>query len=584
MDTESRQVSAFIAFFLAVATFIVFWQVQHYGFIRFDEEVYITKNPHVIGGLTIEGIRYAFTSLEAGFWHPLTWLSLMVDCQLFGNNAGGYHLTNLLFHLTNTLLLFFIFLRMTHSPWQSGFVAALFALHPLHVESVVWVAARKDVLSTFFWMLTMWTYVLYFERPSIGRYLLTFFLFILGLTAKPMLVTLPFVLLLLDHWPLNSVDGKRERKGEASKLARLPDGSGGSQASTLFLLLEKTPFLIMGLMAGIITIFAEAKVGALPPLSSLPLELRLENALTSCLSYLVKTFWPVKLAVFYPHPGHIPATQTATASLILICISLTVLKAAKRRPYLAFGWLWYVITLLPVSGLIQVGSHAMADRYTYIPLIGIFIMLSWGVPELLQGRRRRGIILFLSAGAALLLLMILSWRQAAYWQNSEMLYSHTASVTSGNYLAHSNWGAALMDKGDVDGAAYHYLQALKFKPEYGIAHNNLGNALVVKGDYSKAKWHFKEAIRNEPDYGRAHRNFGDLLMRTGEVDEAIFHYRRALFLLGDDPELHNNFGVALAAKGKFAEAISQFHRALALKPDFTEAKTNLARLMSQKTP
>jgi protein O-mannosyl-transferase len=584
MDTKSRRLSAFIAFFLAACTFIVFWQVQHYGFIRFDEEVYLTKNPHVIDGLTIEGLRYAFTSIEAGFWHPLTWLSLMVDCQLFGNNAGGYHLTNLLFHLANTLLLFFIFLRMTHSPWQSGFVAALFALHPLHVESVAWVAARKDVLSTFFWMLTMGAYVLYVERPNLGLYLLTFFLFTVGLMAKPMLVTLPFVLLLLDHWPLNSIDGKREQKGGASKISRLPDGSGGSQAATLFLLLEKIPFIIMGLIAGIITIFAEAQVGALPSLSFIPLDIRLANALTSCLSYLAKTFWPVKLAVFYPYPGHVPLTQAATVSLILLCISLTVLKEAKRRPYLAVGWLWYIVTLLPVSGLIQVGSHAMADRYTYIPLIGIFIMLSWGVPELLQGRRRRGIILFLCAGVALLFMMILSWHQVSYWQNSETLYSHAASVTSGNYLAHSNWGVALMDKGDVDGAAYHYLQALEVKPDYGIAHNNLGNALVVKGDYVKAKWHFKEAIRNVPNYGRAHRNFGDLLMRTGEVDEAIFHYRRALFLLGDDPELLNNMGVALACKGKIAEAISQFQRALSLKPDFTEAKTNLTKMMHQKTP
>jgi len=583
LDKKSRQINIAIAILLVTAVLAVYWQVQDYGFIRFDEEVYVTKNLQVQKGLTYEGLRFAFTSSEAGFWHPLTWLSLMLDYQLFRNNAGGYHWTNLLFHLANTLLLFFILQRMTSAPWQSGFVAALFALHPLHVEPVAWIAARKDVLSAFFWMLTMGAYVLYGERPVLSRYLAVLFFFALGLMAKPMVVTLPFILLLLDYWPLHGFYRKGENSG-AEKPARLPDGDGRSRAPLLFLLLEKVPLLIMSGAAGLVTVFAEGKAGALAPLGSLPFEARLENALSSYADYLVKMFQPTGLAVFYPHPGHVPLLKLALSLLLLLIISFTALRWAKRRPYLAVGWLWYAVTLLPVSGLIQVGSHAMADRYTYIPLVGIFMALSWGVPEFLPHRRRRTIIISLFSLVVIPVMMLVSRHQASFWRDSETLFRHAVSVASGNYLAHNNLGAVLMEKGDMEGAVYHYRQALKTKPKYAVAHNNLGSALVVKGDYAGAKLHFGEALSSKPDYGRAHRNLADLLMRTGEVDEAIFHYRRALFLLAGDPELHNNTGVALAFKGKIAEAVSHFRLALKLKPDFGEAKANLARLAGDMTP
>lgn len=577
MDKDSWQINIFISLLLILSTLVVYWQVQHHEFIRFDEEVYVTKNPHVRQGLTVESLRYAFTSIEAGFWHPLTWLSLMADHQLFRDNAGGYHWTSLLFHLINTLLLFFIFLRLTNSSWQSGFAAALFALHPLHVESVAWVAARKDVLSAFFWLLTMWAYVLYVERPGLSRYLAVLFFFILGLMAKPMLVTLPFVLLLLDFWPMRSFARKRGDNG-AWPNARSPDGKGGSQAPLPFLLLEKVPLLIMALLAGIITVYSEGEAGALTSLSSLSLTVRLGNALVSYMNYLLKMLWPIDLAFFYPHPGHLPLSKVMIAALLFLGISFFALRWAKRRPYLAVGWLWYVGTLLPVSGLIQVGSHAMADRYTYIPLVGIFIIISWGIPELFQRLPGRNIILPLFASGILLVLMAFSWRQASYWRDSETLFRHACAVTSRNYLAHNNLGAVLMDKGDVDGAVYHYLQALDFKPTYAASHNNLGNAMVVKGDYTRAKRHFAEALKAKPDYGHAHRNFGDLLMRMGEIDEALYHYRRALSLIVGDPELHNNAGVALAFKGKIAEAAHQFRLALYLKKDYPDAKANLARL------
>jgi Flp pilus assembly protein TadD len=581
LDIKSRQVTIVIAILLVIAVLAVYWQVQNYSFIRFDEEVYVTKNLQVQKGLSYEGLRFAFASSDAGFWHPLTWLSLMLDYQLFRNNAGGYHWTNLLLHLTNTLLLFIILQRMTSAPWRSGFVAALFALHPLHVEPVAWIAARKDVISAFFWMLTMGAYVLYAERPILSRYLAVLFFFALGLMAKPMVVTLPFILLLLDYWPLHGFYQKGKHSG-AEQPARLPDGEERSRAPGYFLLLEKVPLLIMSGVVGLSTVFAEGKAGALVSLDSLPFAVRLENALSSYADYLVKMFRPTGLAVFYPHPGHVPLLKVALSLLLLLIISFAALKWAKRLPYLAVGWLWYVITLLPVSGLIQVGSHAMADRYTYIPLVGVFIALSWGVSECVFNRRK--IIISLFALVAILSMMFLSRHQVSFWRDSETLFLHAVSVASGNYLAHNNLGAVLMEKGDMEGAIHHYRQALETKPKYAAAHNNLGSALAVKGDYAGARLHFAEALSCKPDYGNAHRNLADLLMRQGEVDEAIVHYRRALFLLALDPELHNNAGVALAVKGNIAGAVRHFRLALKLKPDFGEAKDNLARLAGDMNP
>ncbi len=577
MDKGSRKIVWFIAILLVAATLAVYGQVRHHEFIRFDEEVYVTANAQVLQGLTLANLHYAFTSLDAGLWHPLTWLSLMADRQLFGDNAGGYHLTNLLFHLASTLLLFFLFLRMTGAPWRSGCVAALFALHPLHVESVAWVAQRKDVLSAFFWMLTLGAYVRYARRPSWYRYLLVLLVFLLGLMAKPMLVTLPFVLLLLDYWPLG-----RFARPDADTLTLSdtdrPEEEVRVHRSPFFLLLEKVPLLILAFGAGLMAVYAEGEVGAMVSLGSLPLGTRLANALVSYGDYLVKMVWPFDLAVFYPHPGHPPMLKIILAAALLCSLTFLALKWAKSRPYLVMGWLWYAGTLLPVSGIVQVGSHGMADRYTYLPLLGIFIILSWGIPELLPRQRRTDLLLGLLAGSSLLFLMFLAAKQTAYWQNSETLFRHSLAVTSRNYLIHNNFGAVLMSKGDLEGAMAHYIKALAFKPGYAVTHNNLGNAFVVKGDHARARQHFQEALRIKPDYGRAHRNFGDLLMRMGATDEALVHYRRALFLLADDPELHNNIGVALASKGKIAAGVGHMRRALELKKDFSEAKTNLEKL------
>ncbi|MDO8720850.1 MAG: tetratricopeptide repeat protein [Syntrophales bacterium] len=581
MEKDFRQVSVLIALLLVAATLAVYWQVQHHKFINFDEQVYITENTHVRQGLTLANLRYAFTSMEAGFWHPLTWLSLMTDRQLFLNNAGGFHWTSLLFHLANTILLFFILLRMTKAPWQSGFAAALFALHPLHVEAVAWVASRKDVLSGFFWMLAMGAYSSYVTRPSLRRYFLVVLSFALGLMAKPMIVTLPFVLLLLDYWPLRSISRPNNGVG-TGKLARVPDGKGGSQAPLLFLFLEKMPLVIIAILAGMITIIAEGKAGALASFDSFPFPVRLANALVAYVIYLSMTFWPVGLAAFYPHPAHFPLIKVITAIFTLLGVSLFVFVAGRKRPYLVVGWLWYLGTLLPVIGLMQVGSHAMADRYTYLPLVGIFIMLSWGIAEILPCLPKREAIIAFLAGTLLLALMTLSWRQVSYWQDSYTLFSHALKATDNNWLAHNNLGLVLAEQGKMQEAEEHYRQALRLMPEYYEAHSNLGFSLARQGKREEAVRHYKKALVVNPGYAAAHNNWGMLLAEQGKMPEAEEHYRQALRWSPDYYAAHHNLGIIFARQGRFTEAAAHYLRALAINPENAAAHNNLGMHLAER--
>ena len=355
-----------VAAVLSLVTLAAYWRLPANGFIvRYDDGAYVTQNPHVQAGLTGQTIRWAFTSVWSGNWHPLTWISHMVDCRLFGLNPLGHHLVNLLLHICNTILLLLVFTRMTGSLWRSAFVAAVFAIHPLHVESVAWVAERKDVLSTFFWMLTMGAYVLYSEKPGVKRYLPVAFIYALGLTAKPMLVTLPLVLLMLDYWPL------------------------GRSRSWRSLLLEKLPLLAMAAGSSIITLIAQRGV-ALSHLDAFPIGIRIENALVSYAVYIQKTLWPTKMAIFYPYPESIAAWKVAASAITLAGVSAMVLLTTRKRRYMGFGWMWYVVTLIPVIGLLQVGLQAMADRYTYVPLIGLFVIAAWLVPDLVVETKRWG--------------------------------------------------------------------------------------------------------------------------------------------------------------------------------------------------
>jgi Flp pilus assembly protein TadD len=598
-----------VCLFLVLATLTVYWQVGNYEFVNLDDDMYITENSHVQEGLSRESATWAFTATDMANWHPLTWLSYMLDFQLYGLNPKGYHLTNLFFHLANTVLLFLVLRWMTGGLWQSAFVAALFALHPLHVESVAWVAERKDVLSTLFWMLTLWAYLLYVKRSGIRRYVLILVLFTLGLLAKPMLVTLPCVLLLLDYWPL-----ERIHLGQAA-ISRTAPGPPALIAQTprkqaFRLLFEKTPLFLLAAISSVITFLVQEGGGAVGALEVYPIKIRVANALLSYFRYMVKMIWPHNLAIFYPYPGQsLPMWQAAGAGLLLLLISTVVIRAGRRYPYLPVGWFWYVGTLVPVIGLVQVGGQAMADRYTYVPLIGLFIMVAWGVPHAVRNLHYAQSSLASASALLLVVLMVCTSLQIKHWQNGLTLFEHTLRVTSNNSqihnnlgnvftkkgrlqeaishytkaleidpnyaAAHSNLGVALADQGRLEEAIKHYCAALRLKPNSPELHNNLGVALYSRGDVVGAIKNYLSAVQLKPDYAEAHNNLGNALAQQGRLIEAEVHYAKALTIKPDYPEAHNNLGVALAREGKFRQAIEHFTQALHLKSDYTEARANL---------
>jgi Flp pilus assembly protein TadD len=606
-DVHSQRLVRIVYLLLIFATLVVFHRLPTHDFINLDDNLLIYENPQVLAGFTKGGVIWAFTQYHAEYWHPVTWLSHMLDCQLFGLRPGLHHLTSLLFHLANCALLLLILKKMTGALWRSAFVAALFAIHPLHVESVAWVAERKDVLSAFFWFLTIWAYVRYAEQPGLKSYLLVLLFFGLGLMAKPMVVTLPFVLLLLDYWPLGRLQLQNVRT--ASDL----DIPG---ASLFRLVWEKIPLFVLTAVTIAATVVVQDKVGALRSLEAFPLQARIANALVSYVSYMAKMFWPHNLAVYYPHPGTIPLWQVAGSGLLLLCISVMVIKAAKNRPYFAVGWFWYLGTLVPVIGLVQVGSQAMADRYSYLSLIGLFIMIAWGVPSILAGWRHEKTVFAIASAILLLGCMVGTWRQVGHWQNSITLFQHAVRVTSDNHFAHNNLGVALARGGRLAEATYHYSQALRIKPDRAEVHNNLGNALAAQGNVDRAVGHYyqaleidsnnarvynnlgnllanqgkteeaiinyNEALRLEPDYVKAHYNLGTALAEQGRTEQAIKHVTEALRLMPYWAGAHNNLGVLLERRGRLDEAIRHYYEALRLEPDYAKARTNLERALTLK--
>ena len=570
-----------ICLFLIVAIFAVFWQVRTHEFLKYDDQIYVTDNPHVKAGLTLKGVIWAFTTTHAGNWHPLTWLSHMLDCQLYGLKPAGHHLTSLVFHIASTLLFFLVLRQMTGALWRSGFVAALFALHPLHVESVAWVAERKDVLSTFFWMLTMWAYVRYAERPGLNRYLLVLLSFVLGLLAKPMLVTLPFVLLLVDYWPLGRFQFGQLSGYHRSNTDKSKDTSD-QRSFPLRLVLEKIPLFALAAVSSLLTFLAQRSGGAVTSLESLPWETRMANALVSYVSYIGKMIWPDRLAVFYPYPDMLPMWQVAGAGLLLGSVSLLVILAARRRPYLMVGWLWYLGTLVPVIGLVQVGEQAMADRYTYVPFIGLFIMIAMGVPDILSGWRYRRIVMAISAGLLLSIFMTVTWLQVQYWQNGVTLFEHSLEVTANNSISQFSLGIALDDQGRTQEAIVHYTEALRIKPDNVEAHYNLGIALAQRGKNQEAIVHFTEALQIKPDHANARNNLGVILASQGKTKEAIVYYTEALRINPINAYAHNNLGLILAQEGKNQEAIAHYTEALRIKPDYAEVHNNLGVALAQQ--
>ena len=563
---------------LIAACLCVFGGVARNGFVNFDDGWYVTQNPHVRSGLTFESTAWAFKTMSVTNWHPLTWLSHMLDYQLFGLNPTGHHLNNLFLHIANALLLFLLLRNTTGRLWESAAVAALFALHPLRVESVAWISERKDVLSGFFGMLTMLAYVHYVRRQSLARYALTLLLFSLGLMAKPMLVTLPFVLLLLDFWPLHRFKIPEIRARASESTFFFPEGSSQRIGA---LAIEKVPFLLLSAASSVVTYIAQSTGGAVSSFEAIPLKTRIANAFVSTWQYLEKTFWPQNLAVFYPHPGSkLPLWEVVFAGLFLLAVSVLVLFQARRRPFLLTGWLWFLGMLVPVLGILQVGGQALADRYTYLPSIGIFIMIAW-IPQSLPWRVFHREFLLASGFTVILLsLSSITWLQIGYWKDTETLFQRTAAVTVNNYLAHCLMGDALASQNQLTRAVTEYEKALAIFPRYAEAHHQLGMVLAKQGCLKEAVAHYEEALRAKPKYALAHVSIAGVMAEQGNLDEAISHYLEALYLEPDSGAVYNGLGVVMANMQRLDESIYYLFKAVELCPDCPEGHANLGRVLT----
>ncbi len=524
---------------IIVITVALFWRTGGHQFIDFDDPDYVTANPPVATGITASNILWAFTATHSSNWHPLTWISLMADAQLYGLEPGGYHLTNVIIHAFSAALLLLLLHRLTRSIWRSSFVAALFALHPLHVESVAWVAERKDLLSAFFFFLTLYLYAEYSAKEKKSLYLLTLFSYICGLMSKPMLVTVPVIMLLADVWPLHRLEFPELKQQRAAGTVRL-----------MWRMKEKLPFLALSFLSALITIYAQHMGRAMNRIS---FTLGMENAALAYARYLAKMLWPRNLAIFYPLPVAIPLWQPLCSLLGVALISWLTIRAVRQKPYLMVGWFWYLVMLAPVIGLIPVGEQAIADRYTYLPLTGIFIIIAWGVPDLLKKLPCRRIILTIFAVGWLALLAFMTRRQLGYWRDSVTLFNHAVGLAPDSHTLHTMMGNALVHKGDAGAAIKEYEKALSLKPDYGKARNNL--ALL-------------------------HLNLGNALSDKGDLDAAIGQYRQSLSLAPNLSGTHNNLGITLAKRGDMNAAIKEFQDALALDPNSADARNNLELALS----
>jgi tetratricopeptide (TPR) repeat protein len=541
--------------FLLLAVGLVFGQAVHFEFVNFDDMDYVYENPRVSEGLSAEAVSWAFTHRHSGNWHPLTWLSLMLDCQVYGANAGGHHLTNVLLHAATAMLLFMALARMTGGFWRSALVAAFFAIHPLHVESVAWVSERKDMLSGLFFVLTLGSYVDYVRSPfSLRRYLLLIAAFALGLMAKPMLVTLPLVLLLLDYWPLRRFPLRWQ------------------------LVKEKVPLLLLSACSCGVTLWAQRD--ALKLNASLGTSFRIANALVSYVAYLGQLCCPVGLAAYYPHPAaHLPAWKMITALAVLAGLFAAALANWRRRPYLLVGWLWYVGMLVPVIGLLQVGGASRADRYTYLPQIGLCLALTWGAADVCRSWSLRRWLSGITSALVLMLLMVGAWRQTSFWSNSENLWNHTLACTSRNRTAHLTLGIALAGQKRFDEALAQYQKALEIDPTCADTYNNMGLALAAQGRPNEAITQYRKAMEMDPGDTEAYRHLGEALDGRGRHSEAIALFRQAVESRPDDAEARNHLGAALGQAGSLDEATAQLEQALKLNSRYAEAHYNLGKVL-----
>ena len=594
-----NQLSALICLALALVTTALYWPITHHNFVNFDDDDYITNNSHVKAGLTWAGVIWAFQSGAAANWHPLTWLSHMLDCQLYGLYPGGHHSTNLLFHVANTLLLFLLLKQLTGALWRSAFVAALFAWHPLHVESVAWAAERKDVLSAFFWMLALMAYTRYAQKQSRveGRgsrensavpaldsglwtldYGLALLFFACGLMSKPMVVTLPFVLLLLDFWPLNrfsSFQFQISSSEEPSTLNHQP-----STESAFRLIYEKLPFFALTLAASVVTYFVQTSGRALWLPAERPFSSRVANALWAYERYISKTFWPADLSIFYPYPHHWPAGLVIGAALLLAIWSGLLIWRARQNPCLFVGWFWFLGTLIPTIGLVQVGSQSMADRYMYIPSVGLFILVAWGFNDFLNWRPPWRRITTFAGGVALAGCLVCTEIQLSYWQNSIKLFRHAIEVTTDNFVAYTCLGETLNDLGLKKEAMMLCAEAVRIAPNSPVAQYNFGMALLQNNRLDEALAHLDAAARLAPHNSEVQYNFGLFLLLHNKPDEAASHFAATLVERPDFAEAHCRLAQALSQQHKFKEAIFHYREALRLKPEFPEAKAALGQILS----
>lgn len=548
-DSDERRRALWISIALIVLNVLVYASVWRHDFVSFDDPQYVTENVHVTAGLTWAGVRWALTTGEAGNWHPLTWISHMLDVQLFGVHAGPHHVTNLILHVANSLLLFGVLWRMTGALGRSAFVGALFAVHPIHVESVAWISERKDVLSTFFWFLGLWAYVGYVRSGKWTRYVLVLLCLALGLMAKPMLVTFPFALLLLDYWPL-----RRPISGR--------------------LVAEKIPLFALVAASSVITFLAQSRGGAVSALAALPLTSRVANAVVAYVGYIQKMLWPARLAVLYPYSRDF-GWRLALAAFVLIAVTALAAIASRRYRYVLVGWLWYLGTLVPVIGLVQVGIQSMADRYTYVPSVGLFVIVAWGVPDLLRALPHKRVAILAAATAVIVACTITALTQVQYWRDSLTLWEHAASVSPGDAHVETALGSVLSEKGKVAEAVALFADALQREPQFAEAHNKLGVALADQGRLADAIPHYEAALQSKPSLAEAHYNLGNALAAQRKLDAAIAQYHEALRLRPDDAATHNGLGSALDDAGRLDDAIAEYQQAIRLNPKFADAHNNL---------
>jgi protein O-mannosyl-transferase len=562
-STKYHQIS--IGLILALMILVCYWPVIGYDFIALDDNLYIVENPHIQKGITPKGVVWAMTTRYTTNWHPLTWLSYMADYDISGLNPVAYHISNLILHLLNTFLLFILLQRITGEIWKGAMVAALFAVHPLNIESVVWIAERKNLLSTLLGILTILAYVRYVEKPGWFRYGPVLILFVLSLTAKPMLVTMPFILLLLDYWPLQRF----------SSLGR--SGTGQNRRWRLLnrLLIEKAPLILISLVSAFVTFQAAREGGAVKALSVFPLSGRIENACISYGMYLVKTVWPVDLAIFYPYPVDRPFWHLLLAVLSFATVTGFILARGRTYRYLITGWFWYGITLLPVIGIVQVGFQSMANRYAYVSLIGIFVIIVWGVPDLLKGFSARR---YMPVAAVTLLatLAFCTKSELPNWRNSEAAFQRALNVTRDNHIAEMGMGNVWLGRGDLRKARSHYLESLRIKPDYPEAHNNLALILMREGRADEAAVQYREALKDNPDYAEAYNNLGVIYAGQGKQREAEINFRRALELKPDYVGAQGNLAKLLLSQGRFEAAVEHFRRILEIEPENIQNQSDLA--------